>query len=191
MSPRKIQILQQASALMRTKGYASTTVRDIASSLNIEAASLYNHISSKEEILETICASLANQFETGILEINDIYFNATEKLRMAIESHILILTQDLNASYVFIHEWRNLGETALNEFVRRRDLYEKEFRDILFLGEQEGTFTDVDEKFVVITILSSLNSTIEWYKPNGQLSPKEVSNKLSDFILNGILNSKP
>jgi AcrR family transcriptional regulator len=191
MSPRKIQILQQASALMRTKGYASTTVRDIASSLNIEAASLYNHISSKEEILETICASLANQFETGILEINDIYFNATEKLRMAIESHILILTQDLNASYVFIHEWRNLGEAALNEFVRRRDLYEKEFRDILFLGEQEGTFTDVDEKFVVITILSSLNSTIEWYKPNGQLSPKEVSNKLSDFILNGILNSKP
>jgi AcrR family transcriptional regulator len=191
MSPRKIQILQQASALMRNKGYASTTVRDIASSLNIEAASLYNHISSKEEILETICASLANQFETGILEINDIYFNATEKLRMAIESHILILTQDLNASYVFIHEWRNLGETALNEFVRRRDLYEKEFRDILFLGEQEGTFTDVDEKFVVITILSSLNSTIEWYKPNGQLSPKEVSNKLSDFILNGILNSKP
>jgi AcrR family transcriptional regulator len=176
---------------MRTKGYTSTTVRDIASSLNIEAASLYNHISSKEEILETICASLANQFETGILEINDIYFNATEKLRMAIESHILILTQDLNASYVFIHEWRNLGETALNEFVRRRDLYEKEFRDILFLGEQEGTFTDVDEKFVVITILSSLNSTIEWYKPNGQLSPKEVSNKLSDFILNGILNSKP
>jgi AcrR family transcriptional regulator len=191
MSPRKIQILQEASALMRTKGYTSTTVRDIASSLNIEAASLYNHISSKEEILETICASLANQFETGILEINDIYFNATEKLRMAIESHILILTQDLNASYVFIHEWRNLGETALNEFVRRRDLYEKEFRDILFLGEQEGTFTDVDEKFVVITILSSLNSTIEWYKPNGQLSPKEVSNKLSDFILNGILNSKP
>jgi AcrR family transcriptional regulator len=191
MSPRKIQILQQASALMRTKGYASTTVRDIASSLNIEAASLYNHISSKEEILETICSSLANQFETGILEINDIYFNAIEKLKMAIESHIRILTQDLNASYVFIHEWRNLSETALNEFVRRRDLYEKEFRDILFLGEKEGTFTDVDEKFVVITILSSLNSTIEWYKPNGQLSPKEVSNKLSDFILNGILNSKP
>jgi TetR/AcrR family transcriptional regulator, cholesterol catabolism regulator len=191
MSPRKIQILQQASALMRTKGYASTTVRDIANSLNIEASSLYNHISSKEEILETICASLANQFESGILEINDIYFNAKEKLKMAIESHIRILTQDLNASYVFIHEWRNLGENALNEFVRRRDLYEKEFRDILYLGEKEGTFTDVDEKFVVITILSSLNSTIEWYKPNGQLSPKDVSNKLSDFILNGLLNSQP
>ena len=110
---------------------------------------------------------------------------------MAIESHIRILTQDLNASYVFIHEWRNLGENALNEFVRRRDLYEKEFRDILYLGEKEGTFTDVDEKFVVITILSSLNSTIEWYKPNGQLSPKDVSNKLSDFILNGLLNSQP
>lgn len=191
MSPRKIQILQQASALMRTKGYASTTVRDIASSLNIEASSLYNHISSKEEILETICASLANQFEIGILEINDIYFNAKEKLKMAIESHIRILTQDLNASYVFIHEWRNLGENALAEFIRRRDLYEKEFRDILFLGEKEGTFTDVDEKFVVITILSSLNSTIEWYKPNGQLSPKDVSNKLSDFILNGLLNAQP
>jgi AcrR family transcriptional regulator len=157
----------------------------------MEAASLYNHIASKEDLLAITCFDLANQFEKGILEVNDIYFDAKEKLRMAIEAHTQILTNNLDASYVFLHEWRHLSADKLNEFKQRRDNYENGFIEILKLGENEGVFSEVDEKFVVITILSTLNATIEWYKPNGQLSPKEVSNKLSDFILNGILNSKP
>ncbi len=191
MSSRKQEIFNTALSLMKTKGYVNTTVRDIASSVNMEAASLYNHISSKEDLLALTCFDLASRFEKGILEVNDIYFDAKEKLRMAIHSHTEILTSNLDASYVFIHEWRHLSAEKLSEFKSRRDSYEREFIEILKLGEREGVFQEVDEKFVVITILSTLNATIEWYKPNGKLSPKDVSNKLTDFILNGLLNLKP
>lgn len=191
MSTRKQEIFNTALSLMKTKGYANTTVRDIASAVNMEAASLYNHISSKEDLLALTCFDLASRFENGILEVNDIYFDAKEKLRMAINSHTEILTSNLDASYVFIHEWRHLSSDKLSDFKSRRDSYEKEFIEILKLGEREGVFQEVDEKFVVITILSTLNATIEWYKPNGKLSPKDVSNKLTDFILNGLLNLKP
>jgi len=190
MSPRKQEIFQAALSLMKSKGYANTTVRDIASAMNMEAASLYNHISSKEELLAITCFDLANQFEKGILEVNDIYFDAKEKLRMAIEAHTRILTSNLDASYVFIHEWKHLSADKLAEFKKRRDNYETGFIEILKLGENEGVFKEVDEKFVVITILSTLNATIEWYKPNGAFTPKQVAQKLSDFILNGLLNTK-
>lgn len=188
MSPRKLEIFETALSLMKTKGYANTTMRDIAAAVNMEAASLYNHIASKEDLLATTCFDLANQFEKGILEVNDIYFDAKEKLRMAIDSHTQILTQNLNASYVFLHEWRNLSPEKLIEFKQRRDKYENGFIEILKLGENEGVFKEVDEKFVVITILSTLNATIEWYKPNGAFTPKQVAQKLSDFILNGLIN---
>lgn len=189
MSSRKQEIFNKALSLMKTKGYANTTVRDIASAVNMEAASLYNHISSKEDLLALTCFDLATRFEKGILEVNDIYFDAKEKLRMAINSHTEILTSNLDSSYVFIHEWRHLSTEKLIDFKSRRDSYEREFIEILKLGEREGVFKEVDEKFVVITILSTLNATIEWYKPNGKLSPKDVSNKLTDFILNGLLNT--
>ena len=145
---------------MKKKGYANTTVRDIASAVSMEAASLYNHIASKEDLLAQTCFDLASKFEKGILEVNDIYFDAKEKLRMAIDSHTEILTSNLNASYVFLHEWRNLSPDKLADFKLRRDSYEREFIEILKLGEREGTFSEVDEKFVVITILSTINATI-------------------------------
>jgi AcrR family transcriptional regulator len=188
MSPRKLEIHQVAATLMRHKGYANTTVRDIASEMNMEAASLYNHIASKEEILSNICFQFADQLEQGILEINDIYFNAKEKLKMAITQHILLLTQDLDASYVFIHEWKYLTADKKEEFITRRDVYEKQFRDIVVLGENEGAFLEVDQKFAVITILSAINATIEWYKPSGSLTPQQVAHKLTNFILTGLSN---
>ena len=190
MSPRKLEIFQTALSLMKSKGYANTTMRDIASAVNMEAASLYNHIASKEDLLAITCFDLADQFEKGILEVNDIYFDAKEKLRMAIEAHTQILTTNLDASYVFLHEWKHLSAEKLIEFKNRRNQYENGFIEILKLGENEGVFNEVDEKFVVITILSTLNATIEWYKPNGAFSQKQVANKLSDFILNGLLNIK-
>lgn len=187
MSPRKKEILSISAELMRHRGYENTTVRDIASRANMEAASLYNHIQSKDSILSDICFSLADELEKGILEVNDIYFNAQEKLGMAIDSHIEILTKQIDESYVFIHEWRHLSAERLSKFTERRDAYEKQFRSILRLGEQEGSFRDLDEKFAVITILSALNAVIEWYKPDGPLSAKQVAQKLTDFILTGLL----
>ena len=56
-------------------------MRLLAKELGIEAASIYNHISSKDELLETVCFDLASKFESAILEVNDIYFNAVKITR--------------------------------------------------------------------------------------------------------------
>ena len=82
------------------------------------------------------------------------------------------------------------AETAdkKEEFITRRDVYEKQFRDIVVLGENEGAFLEVDQKFAVITILSAINATIEWYKPSGSLTPQQVADKLTNFILTGLSN---
>ncbi len=183
---RKEQIFETAERLFKEKGFMATSMRDIAAELDIEAASLYSHIKSKDEILETICFRMAEQFLTGIAEVNDLYFNAEEKLKLAIKAHINILTGDLNASSVFIREWRHLNGPKLSEFKRSRDKYENEFKVILQNGEDENVFQTVDKKFAVLAILSALGSVTEWYKPEGGLTPDEISERLSNFILNGL-----
>lgn len=195
---RKEQILQTAAVLFKQKGYASTSMRDIAAALGIEAASLYHHIKSKEEILETICFGMADRLLNGIAEVNDIYFSAEEKLRMAIEYHVAIVTENISQSAVFQHEWKSLSEPKLQEFKTLRDAYENEIKVILNDGVQEDIFEPVDQKFAALTILSTVNWINEWYNPSGKMKPKEVAEKLSDFILGGLrkklvtdLNYKP
>lgn len=183
---RKEQILAASAALFRNKGYAVTTVRDIAQVLGIEASSLYSHVKSKEEILETICFSMADKFLQGIDEVNDIYFNATEKLRMAILNHVKLLTNNRDASAVFLHDWRHLSEPRLSDFKKLRDRYENGFYQIMDDGEKEDVFDDVDKKFAVLTILASVNWVNEWYSVDGKMSPDEIATNLTQFILTGL-----
>lgn len=195
---RKDQILQTSARMFKEKGYASTSMRDIATEMGIEAASLYHHIKSKEEILETICFNMADKLINGIAEVNDIYFNGEQKLRMAIKNHVQIITENIDQSAVFLHEWRSLSEPKLSEFKKLRDSYENGFKVILNDGVNEDIFDSVDQKFATLTILSTVNWINEWYNPNGKMSAEEIAKKLSDFILGGLrkklvtdLNYKP
>jgi AcrR family transcriptional regulator len=188
---RKEQIIETAANLFSQNGYMATSMRDIAEAMSIEAASLYNHISSKEEILQDICFNHAELFLKAIDEVNDIYFDAEKKLRMAIQNHVEILTSNLTQSKVFLQEWKYLGEANRLDFIKLRDRYEKEFTVILQNGEDENLFKGVDKKFAVLNILSSLNWIVEWYKPDGAMTPIQIAEKLSDFVLMGLSKSKP
>ncbi len=183
---RKQQIIQRALEIMKERGFSGLTMRDLAKSLGMEAASLYNHIASKDDLLEKVCFGIASALEEGILEVNDIYFNAVERLESAVRSHVNVLTKNLDASFVFVHEWRYLSPSQKQTFVERRNQYEKEFRKIIQLGIEEGSFEDVDPKFAVITLLSALNSLVDWYNKEGDLSPEDVSNHLFEFVCKAV-----
>lgn len=186
MTDRKKEVLISSQNVLKEKGYAATSVRDIAKALDMEPASLYSHFESKEDILKITCFEMADKFELAVKEVNDIYFNAEEKLRMAIKFHVEILTQNLDAAIIFIRDWRNLSPDSLQKFIAKRNIYEEGFREIVQTGIDEGVFNDTDKKFAALTILSSVNWIVEWYKEDGNLNPDQIAEKLSNFILTGL-----
>jgi hypothetical protein len=129
---------------------------------------------------------MANKFILNAKEVNDIYFNAEEKLRLAIKLHIETITMNQNKSAVFLQEWRNLSEPNLSKFKMLRDQYENQFTIIIIDGENEDIFDFVDKKFAVLSILSTINFVNEWYKPDGKMNAAEIAEKLSNFILGGL-----
>lgn len=183
---RKAQIMDASLEMMCRMGYQGTSMRDIAAAVKMEAASLYNHISGKEVILSETCFQMAERLLKGLAEVNDIYFNPTEKLSLAVKNHVKILTENTFAGWVFVHEWRHLSHENRSRFVALRDEYEKGFITILKQGEDEGIFQDVNNKFAVLTILASLNWVVEWYKPQGGMTPEQIAEKLTEFILSGL-----
>lgn len=183
---RKAQIEEKATALFREKGYAATSMRDLAQVLGIEAASLYSHIKSKEEILQKICFRMADEFFGAWQEVEKGTATNADKIKKAARVHVRVITNDTDASAVFFNEWRHLSEPSLSEFLTLRDDYEGRFISIIEEGIAQGEFQQVDSKFMMLAILSSLNWTHNWYKPKGNLSPNEVADKLSNLILNGL-----
>ena len=88
---RKEQVIRSAAELFREKGYAASSMRDLAQKLGIEAASLYSHIKSKEEILQLLCFDMASEFRKSLAEVEKKNVTASEKLRLGIIGHIQVM----------------------------------------------------------------------------------------------------
>jgi len=187
---RKEQIEEKATALFKEKGFSATSMRDLATVLGIEAASIYSHIRSKEEILHRICFRMAHEFFQAIDAAEAAGTTAAERLTEAIKAHVQVITKNTEASAVFLNEWRHLSEPSHSEFLSLRDKYEGRFREIVRTGVQNGEFQVPDEKFAALTILSGLNWLHTWYKPSGKMSPNDIAENLSAMLLNGLKINK-
>jgi TetR/AcrR family transcriptional regulator, cholesterol catabolism regulator len=189
ISERKQQVIATAERLFSEKGYLATSVRDLAEALQIEAASLYSHVKSKEELLWSIADRCADEFFNKAQPIAESNINTQEKLSQMIIAHVGVICNNLEASAVFLREWRHLSEPLMSEYAQRRADYEKLFRIVIRQGIEENLFKHYDEGFSTRTILSAINWTHTWYRPDGDLSPQEVGENLASFLLHGLVRT--
>ncbi len=186
VATRKEQIEQTATHLFETRGYAATSMRNLAQLLGMEAASIYAHIQSKEEILQKICFRLADEFYNGFRSAVAGTGIIPEQLRAAIRAHVQVITDHLAAAAVFQTEWRHLSEPYLSDIIRRQEEYENNFRQLLQTGQTNGELRVTNVALTARTLLASLNGLPSWYKPEGQLSPEQIADNIADLFLVGL-----
>lgn len=187
---RQTQIHSTAEQFFRQKGYLATNMREIANALGMRGASLYSHISGKEDILWAIANRAADEFFAALDPLLNSGEPAPAKLRRAIVAHVDVIARNLDAAAVYFNEWRHLSPKRRVQFAKRRDAYETHFRTMIHEGITSGDFSAADEKFASLVILSALNWTHQWYKPNGPLTPEQIGNMLADMLLNGLMKTK-
>ena len=183
---RKAEIRLTAKRLFKERGYAATSMRDLAKEVGIEAASLYNHLSSKEELLHEMCFDIAEQFFNAFKTATSSEKSTTKKLKAAIKAHIGVIANNLDASTVFFQEWNFLTEPDLSKFKSLRHQYEMGFREIIQNGIADKDFKEVNLKVAVFTIFSALNATYDLYKSSEKLTQDEIAESISNLLLKGL-----
>ena len=185
-TPRRQQIEDAASTLFRERGYAATSVRDIAHALDMQGGSLYAHVASKEDMLWAIVVRAADRFnaEVGPIAVSDR--TAARKLRKMIRAHVAVVTSAQKDAAVFLDEWRFLSEERRAQIAARRDDYEGMFRRAIAEGVASGEFGRVDPALTAMVILSALNGIASWYRPEGSLSPAAIADRHADLFLRAL-----
>jgi AcrR family transcriptional regulator len=178
---RRRQIEDAASGLFRDRGYAATSVRDIARALDLQGASLYAHVASKEDVLWAIVERAAARFESAVAPVLAADLPAPEKLRQLCRAHVLVVTDDLRHAAVFQHEWRFLGEERREAVGRMRDRYERHFRDVIAAGAASGELSSDDPALDARAVLTALNGVADWFRPEGQLPSEAVADRYAEL----------
>ena len=185
--PSKKKIIMARSAeLFRTRGYSATSMRDIADAVGIEAASLYNHISAKTDLLREIIFGIASHCNEHLEELRQSPKTPGEKIEELIRFHVRLMINRYDEYSVMTRDWNHLNETHLPEFARQRRSYVQQMEQIVSDGIASGEFKgNIDKKLAVMTLFSSLNWMPQWYDPSGKIDP-QLGSQLADMLVNGL-----
>jgi AcrR family transcriptional regulator len=144
---RRRAIEDVASALFRDRGYAGTSVRDIARALDIQGASLYAHVASKEDVLWAIVERAATRFEQAADAAEQrlpASAGAVDRIAAFVRAHVDVIAADPELASVFVHEWRHLAGERRRQILDRRDAYERRLRALVEVGMANGEVLPTD-----------------------------------------------
>ncbi|MCJ7823352.1 MAG: TetR/AcrR family transcriptional regulator, partial [Anaerolineales bacterium] len=186
-SMQRMDIIQAAAQIFRQKGYHGTSMQDIADAVHLQKASLYHHITGKQEILVAILDQALELLIDDMQAVVNSTHTPQEKIRLAMRTYVHRLTQDLDLATVLLMEHRSLDEELRAIHIERRDRFEALWRGIVEEGIDSSVFRPVDARLTSFAFLGVLNWMITWYRHEGSLSGEQIADRFADLLLAGLI----
>jgi TetR/AcrR family transcriptional regulator, cholesterol catabolism regulator len=183
---RKEAIQKTAALLFRQKGYTATSMRHLAEGIGIEAASLYNHISSKEELLRGICFEVADAFITHMDSVENSSLTPTAQLEELIRFHIRMRLDHFDEVVVNNSEWQHLKEPYQAQFVQLRRNYQKRWEAIIEKGIEQKLLKPLNPYIIVLTILAAVRGVEYWHRSKRSISAETVEHDIVAMLNSAI-----
>ncbi|HAV78167.1 MAG TPA: hypothetical protein DCX53_12535 [Anaerolineae bacterium] len=180
-------ILEAAAQVFRQKGFHGASMNDIAGAVNLQKASLYHHVSSKQEILLEILDRALQLLLERISRITDQNISADKKLRLMIREYLQILVENIDLAAVLLFEHKALEHRQHARHIPNRDKFESLWKDVLAEGVRSNIFICDDPGLTTRAMLGIMNWTITWYNPKGEKNIDEIADQYSSLLLTGLL----
>lgn len=182
---RRAEILRAAGTLFRRNGYHATSMRELARHLNLQGASLYAHIDSKEQLLREIVDRAADAFLASARSVPP-HGSPTERLAAFIRGHLQVVENEIETAAVFFHEWTHLSEEARRHVIGRRDAYQAHLTEIIAAGVAARQFRVSDVGVATLLTLSTLNWSYQWFDPAGRMPLNEIADQYVKYVFGAL-----
>jgi AcrR family transcriptional regulator len=172
--------------LIYRRGFEAMSLRELAAEVGIQAASLYNYIRTKQDLLFDL---ILDHMESLLAETDTVLAaapaGATEHLRAFVGHHIAYHLEKKQEVFVANFELRALEPQHYATIIAMRRAYEEKLITLLDEGAAAGEFEIGDSRITAYAILAMLTGACTWYKPEGRLTKAELVTLHTDMVLHG------
>jgi AcrR family transcriptional regulator len=176
-------VIDTACQLFAERGYRGTSMKDIAETLGVRAPSLYNHVTSKQDILFAIMDKAMDRAldaqEEALAGVADV----AGQLRAATESLVLDFLRNPAEVTVCNTEVRSLDPANRAAIVAKRDRYAGRVRAIIAAGCRAGRFQTQNPQLAAFAVLEMGNGAKSWFRPSGRYPDTFVAREYGAFAL--------
>lgn len=174
-------ILEHAARLFAEKGFAGTSLQDIADAVGLTRPAVYHYFGSKERVLAVLVEETSVSSADGLRLVRTrADLDPSAKLRAATKE---LVSDRVNAPERF--RMLDRTESALPQEVAEQHLQARravlaEMTAIIDEGITAGQFRETDERMAALSVLGMCNWVAWWYRPSRGDSPDVIAETLAE-----------
>lgn len=185
-SSRRDEIVAQAVALFDAKGYAGTSVNDIADAVGLSKPALYHYIDGKGDILHWIHEDFAQLVVVKLEARLEESHAMRDQLRDIVHDLLDLMATHREYLRVFFEHFRELDPEQRAEITVRRDQYRGLVQRVVERGMANGELRPLDPAVTTLAIFGMCNWAYQWYDPSGPLSTGDIADTMFDLLIGGL-----
>ena len=183
-------IREAAIRLIARHGYHGVSVRTLADETGIQAASLYNHIENKQDLLFVLLRGIMEELVAEVAEKVAREQGTLAKLCTFVAAHVEFHARRRPEVFIGTMELRSLLPENRTVLVALRDRHEELLQSLVDAGVRERAFSVPSPRITTFAILAMLNGVANWYRANGRHSIADLQRIHLELTLN-MLGTSP
>jgi AcrR family transcriptional regulator len=184
-------LLEVCVVEFNTRGYDATSMEDLSRAAGITKSSFYHHFASKEALLAAALDEALERLSSAVDAAADATRggSAYDRLRATVDAAVHILVAHLPAVTLLL---RVRGNSALEQSAleRRRHIDEQLARVVRQAADEGDLRDDLDPEVISRLLFGMVNSLVDWYHPDGPISPESIAEAVTGVLFRGLHTSR-
>jgi TetR/AcrR family transcriptional regulator, cholesterol catabolism regulator len=186
---RADQIYRVAAEIMCRKGYAATSMNEIAEAVGLAKAGIYHYIRGKEDLLFQIMAFAMDMVDKDVIHYARQVEDAEQRLTTIIERHARRILEVGGAVTIILDEMSGLTPAHHRVITDRKRIYFELVRETLMTLAEEGKLHNVNPTVATFSLFGMIVWISRWYRRDGQLSTEEALKDILRISLRAVLKN--
>lgn len=178
-------ILQQTAILFAQKGYAATSMNDLAQTCHLSKAALYHYTTDKYALLVSICEEHVQRLESLVSLVTQRQLSAESCLRELIQQFVEAYADAEHAHCVLIAEVKFLNQCDRERILSSERRIVAAFAVVVQQMYPGLSMADLAKPLTML-LFGMINWMFTWLKPKGKLTYQTMAPLVADLFLGGL-----
>ncbi|MCZ0991746.1 TetR/AcrR family transcriptional regulator [Streptomyces diastatochromogenes] len=178
-------LLEVAVTVFNERGYDGTGMEELAKRLGLSKSSIYHHVSGKEELLGLAVGRALDALFAGLDEVPDPSATATARLEHVVHRSVEVLAAELPYVTLLLRV-RGNSDVEQQALERRREFDHRVAELVTRAAAEGGVRDDFDPHLISRLLFGTVNSLIEWYRPEGGMPVAALADALTAVLFDGL-----
>ena len=174
-------VLRVAVEVFNERGYDGASMEDLSKRLGIAKSGIYHHVSGKEELLRLALDRALDGLWEAAERARALDAPAIVRLETLVRDAVAVL--DARLPYVTLL-LRVRGNTEVERAaLARRRAFDALVASLVEEAERDGDIrADIDPKLTARLLFGTVNSIVEWYRPDSAVPASASAESLADAV---------